>query len=506
MKRIIIIFFAAIFFISCVTTRSGKVKKLSSFEKGQIIKRIENTIKEGDPNINIGIKITSVDDDKVIYQKNSNRHFMPGSIAKLLTVASALHYLGPSYRFSTKIFTDGLLKEQGAIKNLYIVGSGDPSLLDKDLSIMALELKQLGIKKILGNIYVDDSIFDDTIWTKGAMWDDRKYGYSAPVSGLNINYNRLLIKTVPSLKIKETARTLYRPYCSYLTVGSNTKTKEKSKRKNISIHIENHRESNWPKNTNEGLKKGDHITVDGEIPIGSSPHYSLMAVHDPGLLAATYLHDQLKLLGIETKGYVKRSILPENAIELAKHTSRSLAEALIDFTKISNNIANDALIKAIAANEGNKPASFKEGLRLVNKFLREEVKISSRTFINADGSGASRYSLITPDHIIKLLNYAANRFQMFPEFLSTLPIGGKDGTLRTRLENNNIKGRVRAKTGSLSGVSNLAGYLTDEHGRDYCFVIMINGYVGSSYKYTRMQDQIIGSIFESYSMELANAK
>jgi D-alanyl-D-alanine carboxypeptidase/D-alanyl-D-alanine-endopeptidase (penicillin-binding protein 4) len=456
------------------------------------MRTIEEVIENIDPNVSIGIQITSLKNNSVVYEKNAGRHFVPSSTLKLATLAGALYYLGPSFRFNTGLYTDEF--KGNTIKNLYLKGSGDPSLMDFDLTNLASELKQMGIDEILGHVFIDDQIFDNKLWASGIMWDDRDRGFSAPVMGINLNYNRLLIKTVAAHAEGLKAHSVLAPRSSFVSLDSSALTKKSGK--NISYKIERS-EKNAP--TNDGLHQGDKILIDGHTSKPVGPNYQLLAVNDPSIFAGTFLKDELLRFGIKVKGSVERQAVPASAVFLTEHQSRSLAEALIDFTKISNNVANDALIKAIAAKDGSKPASLDKGLKLINDFLSEQVGMSKNILL-ADGSGLSRYNLITPKDMVKLLTYASNDFHMGPEFVASLPIGGEDGTLGARFLGD-MRGQVRAKTGSMTGISCLAGYMISENDR-FAFAIMINGFVGAQAKYSRLQENILAAL-SGHSLQVA---
>lgn len=487
--------------IGCSHNRN-LVAQWSKSQRPSIAESIEKIINDSDPNINIGVKIVSLETNQSVFEKNSQRLFMPASTIKLITLAAALHYLGPSHRFTTSIFTDAFEHKKGQIKNLYLKGSGDPSLMDSDLTHMARELKQMGIKSVSGDLYVDDTIFDDLVWSRGIMWDDRNFGYSAPVSGLNLNYNRLQIKTVPAHDLSHLAHVIVTPMSKLYEVKSEALTKNKNESRALSFVVEHsdHRKEEWPTQNIEGLKTGDKIIVQGHIPIQAAPHYSTLAVNNPSILAGTFLKEQLEHLGIKVEGKVVRAAAPSEAFMLTSFQSRSLSEALVDFTKISNNIANDSLIKAIAASQGIQPATSSAGLKLVKDFLAQEVGIPSSSLVTADGAGVSRYSLISPEQMVRLLLYSAQRFNVSAEFLAALPIAGNDGALTWRMNNTYQKGQVRAKTGTMTGISCIAGYFANDVGR-FAFSIMINGFVGSSQKYTKMQDDILATMFKPSDMQ-----
>ena len=218
----------------------------------------------------------------MLYEQNADRHFVPASTIKLATVAAALYFLGPSYRFKTYIYTEKWDPKQRLVTNLYLQGSGDPSLTDHDLADLASELKQQNINQIQGDIYLDDYVFDDTFWVRGTMWDDRKFGFGAPTSGLNFNYNRILIKTIPGALPTMPAQVIIKPFTKYLTLSSGVKTTGKKSKKDLYLAIKNtHEEKAWANITSEGLSLGDHVIINGTIPASSEPAYSLLAVKDP---------------------------------------------------------------------------------------------------------------------------------------------------------------------------------------------------------------------------------
>lgn len=417
-------------FIGCAPRGTIKPSKLADRSAAEVTRMIEDAIKTTDPNVNIGISIRSLRDNKTIYQKNADRHFVPCSTMKLVTLGAALYYLGPSHRFSTRIFSDSAVKADGTVENIYLQGSGDPSLMDYDVVKLAETIAQRGIKKISGAIYIDDEIFDDVLWGRGNMWDDRVKGYGAPVSGLNVNYNRLLINTVPSLIRGGNAVPIISPKTDFVRVISEATTK-KVGGANLSFTLERNkkREDNWPTAIDDGLRLGDKVVVKGQLG-QDDRHYATLAINDPGMFAATIFKEELQRLGVKVHGGITRRATPANATKLAQHDSRSLAEALIDFTKISNNVAHDALVKAIAAESGVKPASASAGLKRIGEFLRDEVGIDVAKIVTADGAGLSRYSLVTPDQMVKLLDYTANHFHLganlWQHFLSVVKMDSCD--------------------------------------------------------------------------------
>ncbi len=497
---------ASMFLANCSMHHATKPTRAESAGPHRLTRAVEDLIASVDPNVNIGVSIRSLSSDRVVFEKNAARHFVPCSTIKIVTLAAALYYLGPSYRFTTKFLTDKPVSADGTINDLYIVGGGDPSLMDYDLVRIAQELAAHGIKKIAGHVVVDDQIFDDILWGRGDMWDDRYKGYAAPVSGLNLNYNRIQIKTMPAFERGHHAAIALQPKTRFVNTKSLVNTVDSARAIEISVQHDKERARAWSDGANDGLQLGDTIIVNGQMGKNANPHYATLAVRDPGLFAGTIVQEELERLGVKIHGKIERRAAPVDAIKLAEHESRSLAEALIDFTKISNNVAHDTLVKAIAAEAGIKPATASAGLKLIGDFLKNEVGIEPNSLVTADGAGLSRYNLITPEQMVKLLNYAGNQFHMGAEFMAALSFGGEDGLLKSRLTMEKVRGNIRAKSGNMSGLSNLVGILTDENGERFAFAIMINGFVGSSAPYIALQDRILTTMLTDDQTAVANVK
>lgn len=474
-------------------------------KQSDIGQAIEQHIAQVDPNINIGIKIIDLAKGRVVFEKNADRHFVPSSTIKLLTLASALHYLGPSFRFKTSIYAEGYDANKHSAHNIIIKGSGDPSLSDHDLIAIVLELKQLGLKTITGDIIVDDSIFDNVPWSDSMMVADRAKGFGAPISGLNLNYNRYIIKMRPAAKAGDMALVVSSPSIAGITLVNNIVTVDKNKRGFLNIEI-NKQLTSWPEADQLGLTFGDTITLKGGVRLANGASYRSFSIKDPSIFAGHYFKEQLHHAGITTKGSVKRGLLPEKGTVLIEHHSRSLAEAATDWTKISNNVANDVLIKTLAARQALKPATLQDGLKIMADFLLNEVKVKDRRFVFGDGSGLSRYNLITPSQLITLLEYSAKNFSLGPEFITALPIAGTDGLLSGRMRTNTLRKNIRAKTGSMTGLNSLAGYFVSEDGRRFAFAIMINGFVGPAKQYADLQDKILSLMYSTTHEELAKKR
>ena len=215
-------------------------------------------------------------------------------------------------------------------------------------------------------------------------------------------------------------------------------------------------------------------------------------------LACGYLlKNELEQKGIEVTGNVVPGTVPLDARPVAKHLSPPLADILKLMNKPSDNWIAELLFKAIGAEVMGEPGTWQKGRDAVNEFL-EEITGEPPAHRFVDGSGLSRYNLLNAELLTQLLVSMHHDFKLMPEFLASLPIAGVDGTLRNRMQGMLGEQVLRAKTGTLSGVSALAGYTTTADDEVVAFGILISHYVGSATPARNIQDQI-GSYLTGFS-------
>lgn len=466
------------FMLACQSLGNGRAVT----PKGRWQDKVEAIIHSVDAQNHVGVQVISVRSGATVYEHNSQQHFTPASVLKLMTGAAALYYLGPTYRFSTDLLADEVDRGGKVVKNLILRGSGDPGLTDNDLIALATALKQQGITAISGDLLVDDTVFDSVPWGKGWMWDDLSDGYSAPVYGVNVLHNEIAVTLLPGSRLGDPARLYSVPTSGVIPVQSSVITGVAGGASAVRVLAGNP--------DNAGLLPGQSIVLSGTLPIDSA-WGRRFAVRDGALQAAALLREHLRALRIEVAGGVRRGSTPATASMLASHTSRELNHALIDYMKASNNHGMECLLKRLGASTALQPGGWQNGLLAVRSFLAQQVGVDVATLKIADGSGGSRYSLITPAQLTAVLRFMLRSFALGPEFVASLPIGGLDGTLASRFEVPLLHSRVRAKTGTMTGVSNLAGYLDQGDGEVLAFAIMMEGFTGGADAYRRLQEQIL---------------
>lgn len=434
----------------------------------------------------IGIKVVSLRSGMTLYEKDSGLLFHPASNMKLLTTATALARLGTNFRFKTSLFADSAAIGDSAIAgDLYLKGFGNPDLTLDDLGWLVRQIKHRGIRKIDGNLVCDESYFDDRRKGLGWMWDDTGSWSYAPFSALSVNDNCVTVYVKAGENAGDSLIVELEPATQFMAIDNQATTVDSMDTAAVQ-EFEIGRK--WRQNENTVLVKGGLFAKTPE------KQYAV-DVHEPALFTGTLLSERLLSEGIDLTGTVIKGVTPDSFQTVLTHYSEPLTNAIINVNKISDNLSSELLLKTIAAAQTGRQGTSEAGLHEVRLFM-SEVGIDTTQMALADGSGDSRYNLISPGHIVQLLEYMYYDFSLRPEFITSLPIAGVDGTLRHRMRGTSAYGKLRAKTGTLRGVSTLSGYTTMAQGEPVAFSIMIAHYVGSSWRMRRIQDKI-GSVISA---------
>jgi D-alanyl-D-alanine carboxypeptidase/D-alanyl-D-alanine-endopeptidase (penicillin-binding protein 4) len=294
--------------------------------------------------------------------------------------------------------------------------------------------------------------------------DDPVWEYGAPVSALTLNDNSFEVRVEPGMTAGSPAVLNFWPAIEYFAVHNRTRTIDSGQTKVRFQRL-------------PGLRE---LIVTGEVSRTDPRDPYLLAVDDPALFAAMALRDALLERGVRITGGVRAvhrespdAPVSERGVELARHTSAALAEALTVVNKVSQNLHAELVLRTVARLK-NGVGSREAGLEEMEAFLTE-LGIKERQYNFEDASGLSRLTLLTPATVSKLLLFM-HQSKHRELWLSTLPVGGEDGTLEKRFSRHRAAARIRAKTGSLSHVSSLSGYALAPGGRTLAFSIMVNNY------------------------------
>ncbi len=464
MKKILILFFvlSTIIFSQDKQTLKSRLDSLLN----------DNYFKSTD----IAIEAYDLTSKDSLYEHHSNLLMHPASNMKILTTAAGLVFLGPKYNFTTSLYYTGYIADSTIYGDLYAVGGLDPDFTTEDLDSMVVKLKNLGVNEVFGNIYGDVSMCDSLFWGNGWMWDDDPSTDAPYMTALNINTNAIQVKVNYRNNIPEV--TLI-PDTKYVNVKFVSFAGDTSNHKPVLI------DRDWINRKNTILIKRD-TTI--KLPDNYETSETIN-VWRPEFYFLTLLKESLLKHGIKFNGIQEIKTLPTNSTEACSH-QREYDTVIVNLNKISYNLGAEMTLRAMGEKYFGKPASAKKGLKLVDSLLTLSG-LDPKVYRIVDGSGVSHYNLVTAHLLLSVLKYM---YYEHPDLYNILyysfPIGGADGTLDSRMSDSNAQNNVHAKTGSLSGVSTLSGYLKAKNGHEIVFSIMEQNFVGSAKPARNYQDKI----------------
>ncbi len=431
----------------------------------------------------LGIEVFSLDRSETLYEMQAQRLLIPASCNKLITAAVALTRLSPAYRFETRLLADGQV-ENGTLKgNLVIVGSGDPSAsanfqAGDPFAIFrnwAAELKEKKIRKISGDILGDAGAFGEPGLGLGWEWNDLSQVYAAPVSALQFNDNALALEITPGAEKGDPAFIRTSPLENYLKINNRITTVSGAGPAAIQIEYGDSNET---------------IDASGTIPLKSAVVSRTVAVRNPALYYLSALKRVLSEEGITGSLGIKVADLYRSPVlsPLWIHASPELSEIIKPLLKKSLNLEAETLVRALGwyyRGEG----TFAKGKEVVEETLGQMgIEIGRYSF--ADGSGLSRLNLDSADEFVRILQFMY-RDRNFQQFFNALPIAGTDGTLSERMKGTKAENNVHAKTGTMTNVSSISGYLKTADGEMLAFSILANNFIGSKQPVESMQDKAL---------------
>lgn len=448
-----------------------------------------------------GIHVVDLTSGKTLYEQNSEHFFVPASNTKLFTTALALTRLGPDYTFRTRVLADTAPDAAGVIAGpLRLIGGGDPNLSGRTLPYrmkspkgdplsaigdLADQVAARGVKRVTGGIVGDDTWYTWEPYAAGWGIEDPESDDGPPISALTVNDNVFSLMVQPGSRAGDLAALTLEPPIEYYRIGNRVRTAPPGAETRIRL---------------SRIPGSYDVQLWGDIAARSKDVELLLAVEDPARYAATALRRELQQRGVVVDGdAVAQHAWPGSAvetpvgIELARRTSAPLIEDLQVTDKVSQNLHAELALRAVAkARKGE--GSFRAGLDEMQEFLAE-AGIAPEAYHFADGSGLARLNLVSPGTVLKLLRYMYAGPQR-ESWISLLPVGGRDGTLSNRFGDTPSAGRVHAKTGSLSHVSALSGYIKRLDGRWVAFSILVNNYNGTAAEVRGVMDRICNLIVE----------
>ena len=403
----------------------------------------------------------NIDQNKIVADYNGSTFMLPASTQKVFTAVAAKLVLGDEFKFDTALLTNGKIQNGDLDGNLIVRFTGDPNLTSGQLYDLLAELKKQGVNKINGDLVLDTSVFSSHDRGLGWIWNDLTMCFNSPPSAANIDNNCFYAELDANQAPGETVKINVPAQFPIQVFGQ--------------VYIADSNEAPYCQ-LDVVVHDNNRYQVKGCLARQTKPFGLSFAVQDPDAYAAAIIQRQLKRLSIEFNGKVLQPQKMQQGQLLVQHFSKPLPDLLKKMMKKSDNQIADSLFRAVAYHYYKRPASFQLGTLAVKSILQKQgIKFGNS--ILADGSGLSRHNLVAPKTMLAVLEYIARNEDKL-HLMETFPIAGVDGTISGRggLINPPLVKNVIAKTGSLKGVYNLAGFMNNARGEKVAFVQFINGY------------------------------
>lgn len=436
-------------------------------------------------NATFGMAIQSLKTGEYLYRLNDTKSLVPASNMKLFTAAETLALLRPAFRYKTEVLTNGTIKNHALYGDVIIRGTGDPtflSLFPDTLSnwIWNSPLTSHATRKIdriFGSLKIDNTYFSPEYYPTGWQLDDIPYYYATPISALVCRENQIALNIFPGASIGAPPRVSYNAYGEsqppYGVLRNLAVTGAKSSELTIDAARKN---------------CTDTVVITGSIPIGSTQIDQQTSIDDPTKYATVLIHNDFEDNGAFFQNRRNKNFRDTSQI-LEIEVSPPLFEIVDTMNKTSNNVYAECLFRTVAKVVGGE-GSWTRGIEVMRKYLAS-IGIDTTQLQFTDGSGLSRMDLVTADAIVKLLHVMSSDPKLDSAFYNSLPIMGVDGTLENRLKNTPAMGNIHAKTGSMTGVRSISGYLTTHDGEPIAFSILANNYTCPGSEIGKLEDEVL---------------
>jgi len=435
-----------------------------------------------------GVLVRSLESGETLYRRDAEKLFIPASNQKIVTGAAALATLGRDFRYRTSVEAAGEVRGGVLRGDLVVRGSGDPSISERMGGVRPVfrawadSLRARGITHITGAVVGNDDVFDDVPLGRGWAWDDLDASYSAEVSGLELNEGFVTVRVAPGARTGDAATVSLTPATAYVPVEVRATTGAPGSRPSVDA---------------TRAAAGPGVVVTGSVAADSAAREVEVAVRDNTLFFAATLRHVLREAGIRVDGPAldddARAPADRRAgTPLFVHSSAPFPEVLAAFLKPSQNQIGEILLKTMGRQlRGAGTAA--AGLAVADSLARA-WQLPAGGIRPVDGSGLSRYDMVAPEFLVALLE-RMTRHPDYATFYAALPVAGVDGTLASRMRGTPLQGNVHAKTGTLSAVRSLSGYLATAAGERIVFAMIVNNHSLSSRDADRLVEAALMRVY-----------
>ena len=406
----------------------------------------------------VGVTVFDLTTGESLFRYQDEKLYRPASTEKVITSVTALSVLGTEYTLNTRLQYTGQIENDTLKGSLYLVGGFDPELMDADLDSLVEAVVRSGIRFIADTLAADVSMKDSVYWGSGWSWDDEPASFQPYLSPLMLNRGCVDVTVRPTVK-DSLPEVVCVPASDYYQVDNGAVSYQPQAGKLTVTR-------NW-------LRHGNLIRVSGHV---SKPETKTLSLYDSQRFFLHTFVNRLKKKGIEAN-QVAFTDCPEGdsltVVSSLYTLERPMGEVLKQMMKESDNLCAESLFYHLAQQHAqHKRVSDNDGTEAIYHFMKERLGFNPEYYNIVDGSGVSLYNYVSPRLLLEYLKHAYYQGEIFQSFYESLPIAGIDGTLEHRMKNTSAYRKVRAKTGSVKGVSSLAGYAKAPNGHQLAFVII----------------------------------
>lgn len=423
----------------------------------------------------VGITVFDLTTGESLFRYQDEKLYRPASTEKVITSVTALAQLGTDYTMNTRLQYTGQIENDTLKGSLYLIGGFDPELMDEDLDSLVDVVARSGIRYIADTLAADVSMTDSVYWGSGWSWDDAPDSFQPYLSPLMLNRGCVDVTVIPTQK-DSLPEVVCMPASDYYQVNND----------GVSLQPQ----AGKLKITRNWLHHGNLIHISGNV---SKETTRTLSVYNSQEFFLHTFAKRLKEKGIEAC-HVTFSDCPESdsltVVSPLFTLERPIVEVLNQMMKESDNLCAESMFYHMAKNYAQRPrVTDNDGSDAINHFIKESLGLNPEYYNIVDGSGVSLYNYISPRLLLEYLKYAYYHADIFQPFYESLPIAGVDGTLEHRMKKSKAYANVHAKTGTVTGVSSLAGYAKAPNGHMIAFSI-INQNVMKSRVARAFQDKV----------------
>ena len=415
----------------------------------------------GIPESAVGLYVQEVGADRPLATHGAERPLNPASTMKLVTTYAALELLGPAYTWNTEIYATGPIQNEVLTGDLVIKGYGDPKLTIENFWLMLRNLRARGIREIRGDVVLDRSFFSTDDYDPARFDGEPLRPYNVGPDALLVNFKAVTLQFVPERE-QRIVRVIVDPGFPQVQVVNG-------------ITLNDAACGDWLaklKIDAQSSAEAARLTLAGTYALDCGERARSFSLLDHRAYVAALFTQIWREVGGTLAGTVRDGRAPPGAKLVSTTRSEAVSEVVRDINKYSNNVMARQLFLTLGALGEGAPGTLEKARNVVRQWIAQKGLQAPELTID-NGSGLSRSERISAHSMGELL-LAAFRSPVMPELVASLPLVAADGTMRRRLSNADVAGQAHVKTGTLSGVRAIGGYVLDARGRRVVVVFIVN--------------------------------